>query len=641
MLKKNKCFKKFLKNRSVLNKANFNKERNTYNRALQEKKQSYFRQTFKKLSNNLKETWKNINKQLGKVKSSVCSSISINNNLVNDSLQITNYFNDYFVNVANNLVSDLPQTSHSFQTFMQSPTLSTLYLYPTSLTEIKKLISNLQPKKSTGIDEIPPTILKSTPDNILIALTHVFNLSLAGGEFITDFKTAKVAPIHKKGSVTNVCNYRPISLLCSMSKILEKLIYNRVVLFLKKQNFFYKYQFGFRKNHSTSHATSLLIENIAEAFENKEHVLGIFLDLSKAFDTIDHKILLSKLWHCGIRGVAHDWFCSYLSNRKQLVEINNICSNIKSIKYGVPQGSILGPLLFSIYVNDLNNCLTLGKCIMYADDTNIFLKSNCYETLYEAANKELVNIDKWLLANRLFLNTDKTHYVIFRTPKTKPPSKKLTISIRNKFISQQPKTKFLGIIFHEHLSWKLHMDFVLRKICVSYGTIKKISKHFDKKTLLVLYNSLIISHIRYCITTWHIGNKTTASKIQRIANKFIRMTFGLHHRANVTDILRNNNIMTIDQITELEITCFMYKYIKGMLPPCFDHFFQNNLVSDNFTKCTRSQSKFYPSFCRLNITKQSLRYRGPLAWNKVPTSIKQIKSYSKFRTEFQKHLIAT
>ena len=157
------------------------------------------------------------------------------------------------------------------------------------------------------------------------------------------------------------------------------------------------------------------------------------------------------------------------------------------------------------------------------------------------------------------------------------------------------------------------MDFVLRKICVSYGTIKKISKHFDKKTLLVLYNSLIISHIRYCITTWHISNKTTASKIQRIANKFIRLTFGLHHRANVTDILQNNNIMTIDQITELEITCFMYKYIKGMLPPCFDHRFQNNLISNNFTKCTRSQSKFYPSFCRLNITKQSLRYRSPLA----------------------------
>ena len=167
--------------------------------------------------------------------------------MVNDSLQITNYFNDYFVNVANNLVSDLLQASHSFQTFMQSPTLSTLYLYPTSSTEIKKLISNLQPKKSTGIDEIPSTILKSTPDNILIALTHVFNLSLACGEFISDFKTAKVAPIHKKGSVTSVCNYRPISLLCSMSKILEKLNIQSCNIILKKTKFFYKYQFGFRK----------------------------------------------------------------------------------------------------------------------------------------------------------------------------------------------------------------------------------------------------------------------------------------------------------------------------------------------------------------------------------------------------------
>ena len=182
---------------------------------------------------------------------------------------------------------------------------------------------------------------------------------------------------------------------------------------------------------------------------------------------------------------------------------------------------------------------------MYADDTDIFLKSNCYETLYEAANKELANIDKWLLENRRFLNTDKTHYMIFRTPKTRPPSKKLTISIRNKFISPQTKTKFLGIIFYEHLSWKLHMDFVLQKICVSYvWYYKKISKHFDKKALLVLCNSLIISHIRYCITTWHIGNKNTVSKIQQIA-KFIQLTFGLHHRTNVTDILQNNNIMTI------------------------------------------------------------------------------------------------
>ena len=156
---------------------------------------------------------------------------------------------------------------------------------------------------------------------------------------------------------------------------------------------------GLEKKHSALHAISLLTKNITDAFENTEQVLGIFLDLSKAFDTIDHKILLAKLWHYGIRGVANKWFDSYLSNRKQLVEVNGICSHTKMIEFGVPQGSILSPLLFPIYVNDLNRSFTSGNCIMYADEINVFLKNNCNEKLYKIANQELINIDNWLSAN--------------------------------------------------------------------------------------------------------------------------------------------------------------------------------------------------------------------------------------------------
>ena len=190
------------------------------------------------------------------------------------------------------------------------------------------------------------------------------------------------------------------------------------------------------------------------------------------------------MWHYGIRGITNKWFDSYLSNKKQLVEVNGIFSDTKIIEFGVPQGSILGPLLFSIYVNDLNRSLSSGNCIMYAGDTNVFLKNKCYEELYKIANRELINIDNWLSENGLILNTDKTHYMIFRTAQTKPPLKNLTLSIRNNFVSQQSKTRFLRIIFQEHLSWKPHIEFILKKLCITLVLrIKNISKYFDKNIL--------------------------------------------------------------------------------------------------------------------------------------------------------------
>ena len=637
-VEKNKAFKKFLLKKSFFNRVKFNKTRNLYNRALLKKKQSYYNDIFQKFKNNLKETWKNINKQLGKCKSTIFTSLKINNELISDSEKISNHFNDYFVSVASNLVSNLPLTSFKFEDYLPCSSMQSIYFYPTNLIEMKRLLGSLKPKTSAGVDEIPPCIIKSTPDNILLALTHIFNLSLEKGEFISEFKTAKVIPIHKKDSLSNVSNYRPISLLCTMSKLLERLVYNRILSYLNKENFFFENQFGFRKNHSTCHATTLLVESIADAFENRKSVLGLFLDLSKAFDTIDHKILLSKLWHYGIRGVAHQWLCSYLSNRMQLVEINGVCSETKPIKFGVPQGSIIGPLLFSIYVNDFNKCLTMGKCFMYADDTNVFFQDKCYKSLYATAQEQLLNIENWLLANRLSLNIDKTHFLVFRTPHTTPPSHNLTLSIRNQPISLKSQTKFLGILFDRHLSWKPHMEFVLRKICIGYGTVKKISKYFNKKTLLLLYDTLITSHIRYCITTWYYGNKSTALKIQRIANKFIRIIYNLHYRDSVTNIMQENNIMTIDQLSNLEMACFMHKYTKNKLPNSFNNYFSKNLLNGNNKSITRTQSQFFPLYCRLELTKQSLKYKGPFTWNKIPLDIKQINSYEKFRKTLQIHL---
>ena len=239
-------------------------------------------------------------------------------------------------------------------------------------------------------------------------------------------------PIHKKGDVQNLNNYRPISLLSSFSKILEKIVYRRLYSFFDRFNLFSNSQFGFRRGHSTSHANCLLVDKVAAAFEKKLCTLGIFLDLSKAFDTINHEILLHKLDHYGVRGTALNWFMSYLTGRTQQVCYNGVASsNINEINLSVPKGSILGPLLLIIYVNDFPNRLKYGTSLSFADDTSIFISGKTARTLFDKGNDELCNIDNWLVANKLFLNANKTKCVYFKTANPKTPPSDLNLVIRN------------------------------------------------------------------------------------------------------------------------------------------------------------------------------------------------------------------
>ena len=643
MLNKDKLFKKFISKKSPTLKAKYNMAQNVYFHALQAKKSNYHALLFEKNKFNMKATWKTINKLLGKGKVASCSSLVVDSQLTSDSLAIANYFNNHFASIASKLVDNLLPSLHNFREYLGTSSADSMYLNPTSLLEIKNILLELKSTSSSGIDEIPSSVLKSTPDNILQALAHIFNLSLSRGEYISAFKIAKIVPVFKKGNPTEVNNYRPISLLPVMSKVLEKIMHRRVTSFLTQQNFFFKLQFGFRKNHSTSLANTLLTEYIVEAFENRKKVLGVFLDLSKAFDTIDHNILLHKLKHCGIRGLANDWFQSYLSGRTQMVEQQNACSQVKSIQFGVPQGSILGPLLFLIYVNDFHNCIAAGDMIMFADDTNIFFTGRNYETIYDCANKQLCNIDHWLIANKLSLNVEKTNHVVFRTPNSKPPSNNLTLLIRNKRINRVTSSKFLGVILHKNLSWKPHMDTVLKRLRISLGVVRKISSYLNRSALTMLYHSMFNCHISYCVTTWCFGNKTVILNLQRSANKFIRLINGLNFRDSVKQVMVQSHLLSVEQTLEFEIACFMKRYNKSLLPPCFDDFFQTNSINSsakNITRSTRSSSNLLPKFCRINVTKQSMKYKGPLIWNKIPLDIKRLKSYRNFRKHIRSHIIS-
>ena len=293
-------------------------------------------------------------------------------------------------------------------------------------------------------------------------------MSLLTGEYPDLLKVVKVIPIHKGGSTQEVNNYRPISLLSIFDKIIEKLMHKKLYTFLECNNILFCNQFGFRKNNSTIYALAQITEMIKVSIDIGKFGCGIFIDLRKAFDTVNHEILLTKLEHYGIRDNLLNWFMSYLSNRKQYVSINGLSSEPLEINCGVPQGSVLGPLLFLLYINDLPNISNVLDFYLFADDTNIYYESDSLQELEKTINKELQKLYLWLNVNRLSLNIDKTNYIIFH-PYNKPMKEHITIKINKKAIKEKEFIKYLGVFIDSTLSWKHQISTISKKISRSIG----------------------------------------------------------------------------------------------------------------------------------------------------------------------------
>ena len=310
-----------------------------------------------------------------KNKNNSVSKLVINNNELTNDKDIANELNKHFTTIGKNLADKvIPQESNSFKTYLTDPINNSLFLRPTDTNEIINEINQMKNKSSLDI-RVP--LLKHVKQELADGLVIIFNKSFQEGCFPGVLKLAKVIPIHKGDETTDPTNYRPISLLSIFNKLIEKVMLNRLLKFLEKNNILYKYQFGFRKNHATTHALTEVIDYIYRSLDEGNYVFGIYIDLKKAFDTVQHQILLQKLQHYGIRGIALDWFNSYLSNRKQFVLTNGIQSDILELSnYGVPQRSVLGPILFLLFINDIHNSLDNIIIKLFADDTKCFVSGN-------------------------------------------------------------------------------------------------------------------------------------------------------------------------------------------------------------------------------------------------------------------------
>ena len=394
---------------------------------------------------------------------------------------------------------------------------------PTNEEKVLSIIHFLKIGKSPGCDTISNSLVKNLAVEIVQPLVHIFNLSLTNGIVPREMKVAKVVPIFKKGDPKLLTNYRPISLLTSFSKILEKLIYVRTVKFLNSSKIFSNFQFGFREKHTTTHAILHFINKVSHAMDNHMHTLmhtlGIFLDYSKAFDTVDHKILLCKLSHYGVRGAALDWFRSYLADRQQFVSIYGFDSELQNVSCGVPQGSLLGPLLFILYINDFQYSSDVLSFILFADDSSIFFSHKDAQVLVQTVNSELRNITSWIHANKLSLNLTKTNYMIYSNSLKMLPG---DIMFNGVLIDRVTSTKFLGLYIDEQLKWKTHVNNLCKILSRNTGVIRRLKSTLPKSILLILYSTLILPYINYGVLAWGKSLITQLDKIFLAQKRVIR-----------------------------------------------------------------------------------------------------------------------
>ena len=441
-------------------------------------------------------------------------------------------------------------------------------------------------------------------------------------------------------------NYRPISTLSALTQIFEKLICKQLVNYLEKHAILYEFQFGFRKGHSTSQAIAEIADNLRNAIDNNLYSCGVFLDFSKAFDTVNHTILLKKMERYGIRGVPLQFFASYLTDRQQYVQMGNTVSSEQTMTCGIPQGSSLGPVLFLIYINDLPNCSNALTFRIFADDTNVFASARDLKILEKIVNSELKKVKIWCDVNRLSINFSKTNFMIIKSQKKKDDQVNINIESADGTINvlqRKQKIKYLGVLLDETMSFNHHISYICTRIARNNGIISKLRHYLTLLQMKQIYYSLIYPYISYAILAWGSAYKTHIDRIQTKQNHSARLIFFAtaygEHTESALPLLNLLDVLTVHNVYRFQILKFTYLWHKGLLPKLFSNYFQYASNVHKYNTRYASKRNLYVKKVRTNTGKQTIGYAACIIWDKVPLNLKELNIYQ-FSKQLKPYLLS-
>lgn len=640
-IKKTKLYKKKLKVSNEQNQKKYRDYCKIYRKVIRYAKVNYYTTKLVQYKHDMKETWKILNNALHRNTNSpkLPTTFEINKQMVTNAEEIAESFNTFFNEIAQNICDKIPQAEKQYTEYFSTGCPKSFFIHPITKEDLINNANKLKSKTSSGIDNISTKLLKETIPEIAAPLVHIFNRSFASGIVPDELKIAKIIPIHKGGDKKQLNNYRPISLLPSHSKLMEKIICTQLLNFLENNNVLYEHQYGFRKKRSTIQPITKLLWDIANENDKptKNLTTAIFIDLSKAFDTLNHDKLLTKLDNCGIRGHSNDWFRNYLYKRKHCVNYNGSNSKLLDIHMGVPQGSILGPILFLIYINDIKNATNLNL-LSYADDTTVYKSGATLTDMIPEINNELDKLNQWFNSNKLSLNVAKTNYMVF-TPNNNYVKSNQKIKIDGKEINQagndkQSKyIKFLGIYMDENLTWKYHIENMLTKINRSIYAINLMKNFLPKYALRTIYQTLVESHLNYGIQLW--GNSTKCNKLEKTQKKVIRYINTKPRLAHTDPLFNNSKILKLNDLYRLHSTLFMHDFKNKRLPNCLDNLFKNN---HNRTRQLHNMVVYKP---RTTYSAKLPKHQFVKIWNELPAILQTCKSRGTLKAELKKKILNT